>query len=216
MPLIEHFHETRFPLDIAIGAVGGPTRRTEIVSLVSGHEKRNTKWAHSKRNYNAGFGVKTIDDLQDVVAFFEERRGRLYGFRFRDPLDNKSCKSSSLVAADDQEIGTGDGQATSFQLRKLYGQVSTGYWRNIQKPVADSVLISVDGTIQVEGVDYTLDDTNGEIGFLPASVPNSGATITAGFEFDVAVRFETDEMAINLSAFKAGEIPSIPLIEIKS
>lgn len=216
MPAIEQFHETRFPLDISIGAVGGPMRKTEIVSLVSGHEKRNTKWADSRRNFNAGFGVKSIDDLQDVIAFFEERRGRLYGFRFRDPLDYRSCKPSQVITAEDQKIGVGDGVETSFQLQKIYGAAPYGYTRRVNKPVANTVLISVDGQLQIEGDDYTIDGATGEIGFLPTSIPAVNTQITAGFEFDIPTRFETDEISINLNAFQAGEIPSIPLIEIKS
>ena len=216
MPAIEQFHENRFPIDISIGAVGGPMRKTEIVSLVSGHEKRNTKWADSRRNFNAGFGVKTIDDLQDVIAFFEERRGRLYGFRFRDPLDFRSCKPSQVITAQDQDIGVGDGVKASFQLQKLYGSAPSGYTRTINKPVVNTVLISVDGQLQTEGGDFTLDNTTGEVSFLPASLPAANTQITAGFEFDIPTRFETDEISININAFQAGEIPSIPLVEIKS
>ncbi|MCF6322356.1 MAG: DUF2460 domain-containing protein [Rhizobiaceae bacterium] len=216
MPELQHFHETRFPVDISLGVIGGPVRRTEIVSLVSGHEKRNTRWADSRRNFNAGYGVKTIDDLQEVIAFFEERRGRLYGFRFRDPLDFKSCKSSQGISASDQFLGIGDGVLTKYQLRKQYGLQPTGYYRNIQKPTGSTLLIAVNGNVQNEGVDFTIDDTTGEVFFLPASIPAVNEPVTAGYEFDVPVRFDTDEIAVNLSAFKAGEIPSIPLIEIKS
>ncbi len=215
MPLIEHFHEVRFPLNISIGAVGGPVRRTEIVTMVSGHEKRNAKWADSRRNYNAGFGVKSIDDLQEIIAFFEERRGQLYGFRFRDPLDYASSKPSLSPTPADQTIGTGDGTTTVYQLQKHYGATQTVYSRTIHKPVADTLLIAIDGQVKTRDVDFTLDETSGQITFLSGAIPASGEQITAGFEFDVPVRFDTDEIAINLNAFHAGEIPSIPMIEIK-
>ena len=81
------FHDVLFPLDIALGARGGPQRRTEIVTLGSGAEERNARWRHSRRRYNAGYGVTSLRQLSAVVAFFEERRGRLYGFRWRDRLD---------------------------------------------------------------------------------------------------------------------------------
>jgi uncharacterized protein (TIGR02217 family) len=199
-----------------LGAVGGPVRKTEIVTLVSGHEKRNAKWANSRRNYNAGFGVKSIGDLQVVIAFFEERRGQLYGFRFRDPLDFTSCKPSLSPAATDQKLGIGNDTTTIFQLIKNYGSTQTVYSRIIQKPVASSLVVAVDALIKTIDVDFTLDDTTGQITFLPGAIPTSGEQITAGFEFDVPVRFDTDEIAINLSAFQAGEIPSIPMIEIKT
>ena len=80
------FHEILFPLDIALKSAGGPQRRTDVVVLGSGAEERNARWAHSRRRYDAGYGVKTFDALAQVISFFEERRGRLYGFRWRDRL----------------------------------------------------------------------------------------------------------------------------------
>ena len=57
------FHEILFPLDIALKSAGGPERKTEIVALGSGREERNARWAHSRRRYDAGYGVKTLDAL---------------------------------------------------------------------------------------------------------------------------------------------------------
>ena len=115
------FHEIRFPTDISRGAQGGPERRTDVVVLGSGHEERNARWADSRRSYNAGYGVKSLDDLYAVIAFFEERRGRLYGFRWRDHADGKSCAPGGTLSPLDQEIGTGDGTQAAFQLVKTYG-----------------------------------------------------------------------------------------------
>ncbi len=92
-----------------MGSRGGPRRRTDIVTLASGREQRNARWAHSRRRYDAGYGVKTLDALSAVVAFFEERRGRLHGFRWRDRLDHASAAGSAAVTPLDQAIGTGDG-----------------------------------------------------------------------------------------------------------
>ena len=116
------FHEVRFPLAIGFGSSGGPERRTDIVLLASGHEERNTRWADSRRRYNAGTGVHSLADLHTLIAFFEERRGRLYGFRWRDRGDWKSCPPDETPAADDQAIGTGDGATAAFQLVKTYGE----------------------------------------------------------------------------------------------
>ena len=115
------FHEIRFPLDISLGSRGGPRRRTDIVTLASGREQRNARWAHSLRRYDAGLGVRTLDALAAVIAFFEERRGRLYGFRFRDRADALSCAPSQTPGPADQRIGTGDGATLAFQLVKAYG-----------------------------------------------------------------------------------------------
>src|SRR6267154_4092675 len=112
------FHEVLFPLDIALKSAGGPERKTEIVAVGSGREERNARWAHSRRRYDAGYGVKTLAALSAVVAFFEERRGRLYGFRWRDRIDHSSAAPGAPVAATDQAIGTGSGVAATFALRK--------------------------------------------------------------------------------------------------
>ena len=207
-----NFHEILFPVDIALNSEGGPARKTDIVALVSGHEERNSPWAGSRRRFNAGYGVKSIDDIEDVIAFFEARHGRLYGFRFRDPFDFKSCRISETPGAEDQLLGTGDGVQTQFPLVKRYASGGASYTRNIKKPVAGSVLLAIDGAAQTEGTDFTVDDATGVMS-LTTPAP-AGQSVTAGFLFDTPVRFDADELRINLAAFKAGDIPSIPLIEV--
>ena len=209
------FHDVRFPTEISLGAQGGPERRTEVVVLGSGYEERNSRWADSRRAYNAGYGVRSIDDLHDVVGFFEERRGRLYGFRWRDHTDWKSCAPGKVTEAADQPIGTGDGTTGSFQLVKTYGSAFAPWVRTITKPVAGSVKVAVNGTPQTEQTDYVVDTLTGTVFFQPGSIPDNGAAIAAGFEFDVPVRFDSDQLEINLQGFQAGAIPSIPIVEIR-
>lgn len=206
------FHEILFPLDIALKSAGGPERKTEIVTFGSGREQRNARWAHSRRRYDAGYGVKTFDALQEVVAFFEERRGQLYGFRWRDRLDHSS--SSSALSPQDQLLGTGDGANAVFQLVKTYGSLYAPYARSIAKPVPGSVRVAVGG-VEVPGANFSCDTTTGLVTFTAGHIPPSGAAVTAGFTFDVPVRFNTDYLEIDLSAFAAGAIPKIPLVEIK-
>lgn len=205
------FHEVRFPVDIALGSSGGPERRTEIATLASGFEERNSPWAHSRRNYNAGSGVKSFDDLHNVVAFFEARMARLYGFRWKDRGDFKSVPPSQTIAATDQTIGTGDGATVAFQLIKTYSSGGNSYFREIKKPVTGTVLIALDSVGQGSG--WSVDTTTGIVTFDAA--PATDVVITAGFEFDVPVRFDTDSLSVNLANFNAGEIPSIPIIEVK-
>jgi uncharacterized protein (TIGR02217 family) len=206
------FHEVRFPLDVALGSRGGPVRKTEIVTLASGREHRNGRWADSRRRYDAGLGVRTVDALHAVLAFFEERRGRLYGFRFHDRVDCKSCAPSGAPSPADMPIGSGDGTTPVFQLVKTYGSGFAPYQRAIRKPVAGSVRVALDGTEVALGAGVVCDATTGLLTF--ATPPASGASIKAGFAFDVPVRFDTDELEIDLSAFEAGAIPTIPLVEI--
>jgi uncharacterized protein (TIGR02217 family) len=205
-----NFHEIRFPTAIAFHSTGGPSRKTEIVTLGSGFEERNAVWANSRRNYDVGYGVKTLDDLYAVIAFFEARMGRLTGFRLKDFSDFKSCAPGGDIAATDQAIGTGDGATMAFPLAKTYTSGPSSWTRKIKKPVDGGVLVAVSGTLQTSGV--SVDATTGIVTFTAA--PASGAAITAGFEFDTPVRFDTDSLAINLANFEAGEIPSIPIIEI--
>jgi len=215
MPALIPFHEVRFPTAIAFGASGGPERRTDIVALGSGFEERNSRWADSRRRYNAGYGVRSLDDLHAVVAFFEERRGRLYGFRWLDRIDWKSCAPEATPAATDQALGTGDGATDTFQLVKIYGSAFAPYVREVKKPVAGTVLVAVDGTPANEGTEWTCDPTTGIVTFLPGAIPGAGVTVTAGYEFDVPVRFDAETLDINLTSFAAGAIPAIPLVEIR-
>lgn len=208
------FHEVRFPLDVALGSVGGPRRLTDIVTTGSGREERNSRWAASRRSYDAGYGVKTLAALAAVVAFFEERRGQLYGFRFRDRLDCLSCPPGAVPGPLDQPLGSGDGSRAAFPLVKRYGADFAPYDRPIAKPVAGSVLVAVAGAIQVEGSDFDLDATTGLVTFRAGHIPGAGAAVTAGFAFDVPVRFDTDYLEADLSGFASGAIPKIPLIEI--
>jgi uncharacterized protein (TIGR02217 family) len=206
------FDEVRFPVEISRGSSGGPERRTEIVTTASGHEERNTRWASSKRRYNAGFGVKSLNDIHMVVAFFEERRGRLHAFRWKDHADFKSCAPGDAIAATDQVIGVGDGVTTTFQLVKRYGSGLRDHVRAITKPVAGPVVIAVNG---VPTTSFTLDATTGLVTFLGGSIPGIAAQVTAGFAFDVPVRFDTDQLSINLQNFAAGDIPEIPVVEVR-
>src|SRR4051812_11212425 len=209
------FHEILFPLDIALKSAGGPERRTEIVALGSGREERNARWAHSRRRYDAGYGVKTLDALSQVVAFFEERRGGLHGVCRGGPLDHSSAAPGAGITPLDQVIGVGNGVQAAFQLLKLYGAAHAPYQRPIGKPVAGSVRISVGGVEQVEGLAFTWDAASGVVTFLPGHIPAAAVVVRAGFDFDVPVRFDTDYLEVDLSAFAAGSIPRIPLVEIK-
>jgi len=209
------FHEIRFPTAISLGAQGGPERRTDIVVLGSGHEERNARWADSRRRYNAGYGLRSLDDLHTVVAFFEARRGRLYGFRWRDPMDWKSAPPQHDTSPFDVELGIGDAATDTFQLIKPYTDASGAWSRQIVKPVAGSVQVAVDGVERTEGSDFSVNDTLGQIEFASGQVPSVGAIVTAGFQFDVPVRFDTDALEVSLAGIGHGAIPNIPIVEIR-
>lgn len=200
------FHEVRLPARLAFGSTGGVERRTEITTLASGHERRSTPWAQGRRRYLIGAGLRSLDDMGELTAFFEARRGRLFGFRFRDFADFKSGAPGAAVTPLDQAIGTGDGEARTFQLRKAYGD----HGRLIAKPVEGSVRLAVAGA---ETTAFTLDATTGRATL--ASAPPPGAAVTAGFAFDTPVRFDADRIEVTLESFGAGRMAAMPLIEVR-
>ena len=200
------FHDVRFPMRLALGAIGGPERRSEIITLASGHEIRNATWLQSRRRWDVGGAITDLARLQELVAFFEARAGRLFGFRFRDPLDFSSAAPGNTISETDQVLGIGDGTTQSFQLQKVYGEVA----RPITKPVAGSVVVAADGNPLASG--WSLDASTGELSF--ESPPTAGVTVSAGFEFDCAVRFESDQIQAVIEAFGAGRIASVGLVEI--
>ncbi|MBY6047510.1 DUF2460 domain-containing protein [Vannielia litorea] len=207
------FHEVRFPASLSFGSVGGPERRTEIVTLANGFEERNTPWAHSRRRYDAGLGMRSLDDVEVLLAFFEARRGQLHGFRWKDWSDFKTGAASGTPGWQDEVIGTGDGVTKSFQLSKTYRSGEASYTRPITKPVFGSVTAGIEGTFYQQGVHFEVETTTGMITFEDA--PSIGFAVTAGFEFDVPVRFDTDRIQTSVASFKVGDVPTVPVVELR-
>ncbi|WP_323036091.1 DUF2460 domain-containing protein [Pararhodobacter sp.] len=207
------FHEIRFPANLSFGSLGGPERRTEIVTLANGFEERNTPWAQARRRYDAGLGLRSLDDVERLIAFFEARQAMLHGFRWKDWADFKSCRASRSVTALDQSLGYGDGARKTFQLTKTY---RSGDWetvRTITKPVAGTVLAAIAGTEVGESLAWSVDLATGLITF--DSPPAVGAEITVGYEFDVPVRFDTDLIQVSVASFQAGDVPKVPVVEVR-
>jgi uncharacterized protein (TIGR02217 family) len=207
------FHEVRFPASLSFGSLGGPERKTDVVTLANGFEERNTPWAHSRRRYDAGVGMRSLDDIETLIAFFEARRGQLYGFRWKDWSDFKSGRASGEVDFEDQLIGHGDGIEAVAPLYKVYSSGGQQYQRPIKKPVAGTVRIGIQGSQQQEGIDFEVDITTGHITF--SHPPDEGVAITAGYEFDVPVRFDADHFQTSVASFQAGDIPNVPIMEVR-
>lgn len=199
------FHEVRLPARLAFGSSGGVERRTEVVTLASGYERRSSPWTQGRRRYLIGANLRSLDDMAALTAFFEARRGRLYGFRFRDFADFKSCAPSGTPEATDQEIGIGDGVRRTFELSKAYGEVL----RPIRKPVEGSVMAAVNGL----AVEAAVDVATGVVTL--AAAPAKEAVVSAGFLFDTPVRFDADRIEASLESFDAGRMAAVPLIEIR-
>ena len=194
------FHDVSFPLSLAFGASGGPVRQVDIVELANGREARNTAQSRSRRRYNALTGVKSIDEARRLSDFFEARSGRLHAFRFRDPLDHAS--SHPTPSPTDIVLGTGDGTTHQYQLIKRYGDVV----RPITRPVPETIQVAVNGVL----VTHSLQDG----GVIEIDPPAIGETVTAGFLFDVPVRFDVDGLTLALDTHGAINVSDVPLIEI--
>lgn len=207
------FHEVQFPANLSFGSIGGPERRTEIVGLANGFEERNTPWAHSRRRYDAGLGLRSLEDIENLVAFFEARQGQMFGFRWKDWADFKSSSATKEPDYRDQVIGEGDGETSVFQLRKIYRSGDAQYARPVKKPVEGTVVIGFSGDQMAEGVDWEVDLVSGEVTF--GNAPDVGVIITAGYQFDVPVRFDIDHIHTSVASFQAGEVPNVPVVEVR-
>lgn len=207
------FHDIRFPASLSFGSLGGPERRTEIVTLANGFEERNTPWAQARRRYDAGLGLRSLDDVEVLIAFFEARQGRLHGFRWKDWADYKTCRASRAVSPLDQTLGYGDGVSQTFQLAKTYRSGDWSTARVIAKPVLGTVRIALGGTEMGETLGWSVDYATGLVTF--DAPPGVDAEITMGCEFDVPVRFDTDLVQVSVASFQAGDVPKVPVIEVR-
>jgi len=196
------FHEVQFPPDISYGASGGPGYSTTVVTTVSGHERRNANWSAARSKWNVAHGLKKREQVAALIAFFRARKGRAYGFRFRDWTDYQAFA---------QPLGVGNGSNRTFQLIKRYasgGEIET---RIIAKPVSGTVKIYRDGVQAITG--WTVNTATGLVTFTTA--PASGVQVTADFDFDVPVRFDSDQMDITIETYQLGSWGQIQVLEIR-
>jgi uncharacterized protein (TIGR02217 family) len=196
------FHEVQFPSDISYGSSGGPEFSTDVVITHSGHEQRNANWSEARAVYNVSHGVKTQAQLDNLISFFRARQGRAYGFRFKDWSDYNVTG---------QQIGIGDGSTTQFQLIKQYVSSPISVSRDIKKPVSGTLVTYLDDVEQSSGV--SMDASTGVVTFT--SPPLSSEVITADFEFDVPVRFDTDRLSASLDNYGVNSWNNIPIVEIR-
>jgi uncharacterized protein (TIGR02217 family) len=173
-----------------------------VVATGAGHEKRNVNWSEARGRWDVASGLKKQAQIDELIAFFRARRGKAYGFRFKDWTDFKAIG---------QLLGTGDGTQTEFQLVKHYPSGSVIEVRTITKPVAGTVKVYLDGALQLSG--WSVDTTTGLVTFgIP---PALGIEVTADFEFDVPVRFDTDHMAVTIESYRLHAWQQIPIVELR-
>lgn len=208
---VQAFDDVIFPLALGREASVSPTFSTQTVESLSGHERRSSDWADARMRFDVGPGVRSESDVAELIGFFRARRGAARGFRFTDPFDDRSCAMDATPGPLDQFLGTGDGAASAFQLCKYYGTAGEAQQRIITRPVAGSIRVAVDGIERTSGWRHA---GLGVIAFDAA--PAEGAAITAGFRFDVPVRFAEDVLEVSRTTFAAGEVPSVPLVELRA
>ena len=196
------FHEVQFPADISHGAAGGPEFATSVIVTAAGFESRNIGWAEPRGRWNVAHGLKRREQMAALIAFFRARRGRAHGFRFKDWSDYQAV---------DQNLGTGDGVATEFQLVKRYESGGIERLRRIAKPVAGTIKLYLDGVEQMSG--WSVDAATGLVTF--EAPPAGGVAVTADFEFDVPARFDTDVMELSLETYQLGRWTEIPVMELR-
>ena len=213
--------DTRFPLSLSTGATISHEFQTLITRVDNGFETRNPRWNTSLRSYTLRT-ARSLQDLETMRAFFVVMRGRQRSFRFKDFSEYTSSSwgtsdvTPNAITPLDQNIGTGDGVTAAFQIRKQYTVAGNTINRNITKPISGTVRISVAGSELVAGepTDFVVDYTTGIVTL--ASVPTNGQAVTAGFEFDVPVRFDTDILAAQFVSTFELEVPQIVLREVRS
>lgn len=211
------FHDTRLPVDIERGAVGGPRFKTTILQLASGHEQRNIDWQDAKGEWDISYGLMSLEDnqletyIRKVLAFFYARNGRAHGFRFKDWSDYKVGDPATPTTSN-QAIGVGNALDTQFQVYKRYSDGGVNFDRTIKKLVNGKVVVLLNGVVQGGG--FTIDYGTGIITFAVA--PGVGVVVGVACEFDVPVRFDEDHLKINMQTADAGQIPSIPIVELRN
>lgn len=204
---VQAFDDVIFPLEIGREAEVVAEFSTNVVTTMSGHERRNSSWADARLSYDVGPGVRSEAELGVLIDFFRARRGPAIGFRFADPFDFSSNGMTGSPNMVDQHLGVGDGLRTRFALVKNYGD--DAQVRVISRPRTGTIAVAVNG---IASTGWSLTD-NGIIEFEYA--PTAGAVVTAGFYFDVPVRFASDRIEVSRATFGAGAMPSVPLIEIR-
>lgn len=205
------FDEVQIPLHVSFGSSGGPAFSTEVVVIDSGYERRNQNWAQARRSFDARTGVRSASDAGTLLNFFHARAGRARGFRLKDWSDfTSSADGASTPVWSDQIIATGNGATLTFQLIKNYTSGSITHVRTIAKPVAGSVVMGVNNVQVSSG--WSVDTTTGLVTFAVA--PGAGQSVTAGYQFDVPVRFDTDQLSLTAQNFRMYHT-EIPIVEIR-
>ncbi len=213
------FHDVRLSDDVEKGAIGGPRFKTTVLTLESGFEKRNVDWSEDKGQWDVGYGLMSKTGsgpaeafIDEINSFFRARRGRAHSFRFKDWGDF-TIEDPNDPTTTNQLIGTGDGANKVFQIFKRYTSGGINYDRPLTKIVSGTLTVLLDGVVQADPADFSVDLITGIVTFVVA--PPGGEVVAVACEFDVHVRFNIDHLQINLEIFNAGSVPQIEIVELR-
>lgn len=310
---IDMFIDEEFPHDISFNSIGATRFQTDVVMVDSGHDQRNSRWDQPLMEYDVAYGVRTMEHLHDLIAFFRVMKGKTYSFLYHDVVDHKStlakaeeARRAPDISPLDQQIGVGDEKTKTFQLVKHYPtpRGMSVHTRPIYKPKPGTVSIAINGQTVTW---WNVDPLTGRVTFVPrhavtnvqncsitqhatiadrwviaaapgtftgfnvneriimrgwvnplnnttesvrvpilskatdgssitvrlpaeygsneSSVngvaftshpaPDVGAIITAGFEFYVPVRFDTDRLPVSLEEYGIGGAADVKLVEVR-
>lgn len=199
---MDAFIETpRLDEAISYGSSGGPTFKTFVFRGDSGREGLVAGWEKVKARYDLQYAMRDMADYDAVRNMFYNCRGRARGFRFKDHSD--------YIATDEPCLGAVDGVNTTFKLQKRYTSGALTFDRRIFKPVAGTLSVKKNGS---NAGFSAFDTTTGS--FTIVGTPTGGDVITATFQFDIPVRFDTDQMSVSREGHELLTWGSIPLVEI--
>lgn len=192
----------RLPVDIERGVEGGPMFNTVVLTTDGGQTLTNQEWSLPLYVGDVSYGIQSKTSLQTAVDFFWARRGRLRGFLFKDWSD------FTITAAN---IGTGDGVEDDFQIVKRYADSILPFVRTITRPIESSIVVSVNGSPISDFLWNLL--SGGIIHF--STPPVLADVITVTCQFDIPVRFNTDQLRVRMETYDASTIPSLQIIEVR-
>lgn len=194
--------EIRLDQDIEVGAKARPRYSTDLVQTDGGHEVATERWRYPlfTFEFNLEPGVPNFtEDLEEFIDVFHLAGGRAGRFLFRHWRDYQAV---------DQLIGEGDGSKTAFQLYRVYVRGALTRRRKITRPVSGTVTVKVNGVVTAA--------TLGALGVVTfAAPPANGADITATFDFDIPVRFESDEIEFVALNDDLEQAVDIVLVEVR-
>lgn len=202
--MINNFLEKRFPIDISYGSSGGPEYYTDVLSTTNGCEIRSSKIYTPKMKFNISTGIKNRQQMNDIIHFFRCCKGRKMGFRYKDWGDFYG--QNEKVKVIDQH---------TIQLIKTYNlDHDIIEERIITKPVQNTVIIQINNQV-IPTTQLNINYITGRITLLNQIINDSNSKITADFEFDVPVRFDTDYLPVTRENYNFYSLPNIELVEVK-